>query len=64
MADDTDDETMDQTELPTDPSQPTTSTGTRVPQDTCAEINTVVRLPQTIPKALQKQKGNSKCTIK
>ena len=28
VADDTDDESMDQTEPPTDPNQPTTSTGT------------------------------------
>ena len=46
VADNTDNESMDQTEPPTDPNQPTTSTGTQVPQDTCADANTVVRLPQ------------------
>ena len=65
VADDTDNESTDQTEPPTDPNQPTMSTGTRVPQDTCAEANTVVRLPQSVPQALtiQKQKGKSKCNI-
>ena len=40
-------------------------TGTRVPQDTCADANTVVRLPQSVPQALtiQKQKGKSKHNI-
>ena len=65
VADDTDNESMDQTEPLTDPNQPTTSTGTWVPQDTCADVNTVVRLPQSVPQALkiQKQKGTIKCNI-
>ena len=56
VADNTDDKSMDQTEQP--PDQPTTSTGTRVPQDTCADAKTIARLPQTVPQALtiQKQK--------
>ena len=60
VADDTDDRNTDQTEQPTD--KPTMSTGTRVPQDTCADANTIVKLPQTDPHALtiQKQKGRSK----
>ena len=60
MADNTDDKNMEQTEQPTD--QPTTSTGTRVPQDTRVDTNTIVRLPQTVPQALKihKQKGKSK----
>ena len=60
MADNTNDENTDQTEQPTD--QPTMSTGTRVPQDTCTDANTIVRLPQTEPQALtiQNTKGKSK----
>ena len=65
MADDTDNESMDQTEPPTNPNQPTMSTGTQVPQDTHTDANTVVRLPQSVPQALtiQKQKGKSKHNI-
>ena len=60
VADDTDNEYTDQTEQPTD--QPMTSTGTRVPQDTPADANAIVRLPQIDPQALtiQKQTGKSK----
>ena len=62
VADDSENESMDQTEPTTDPNQPTTSTGTQVPQDTHVDANTVVRLPQSVPQALtiQKQKGKSK----
>ena len=65
VVDDTDNESMDQTEPPTDPNQPTTSTGTQVTQDTHADANTVVRLPQSVPQALtiQNQKGKSKHNI-
>ena len=65
VADDTDNESTDQTEPLTDPNQPTTSTGTQVPQDTHADANTVVRLPQSVPQALtiQNQKSKSKCNI-
>ena len=60
VADDTDDKNTEQTEQPTN--QPTTSTGTRVPQDTQVDANTIVRLPRTVPQALtkHKQKGKSK----
>ena len=63
VADDSDNESTDQTEPPTDPNQPTMSAGTQVPQDTYADANTVVRLPQSVPQALtiQKQKGKIKC---
>ena len=62
VANDTDNESTDQTEPPTNPNQPTMSTGMWVPQDTCAYANTVVR---SVPQALtiQKQKGNSKHSI-
>ena len=56
VEDDTDDENTEQTEQPTD--QPTISTGTRVPQDTQADANTTVRVPQTVPQALKRQKQN------
>ena len=60
VEDDTNDENTEQTEQPTD--QPTTLTGTQVPQDTQADANTIVRLPQTVPQALKihKQNGKSK----
>ena len=63
IADNTDDENMDQTEQPTN--QPTTSTSTLVPQDICVDAKTIVRLPQTVPQALtiHKQKGKSKCNL-
>ena len=44
----------------TDPNQPTTSTGTRVPQDLHNDMNAILRLPQSVPKALTIQKGKSK----
>ena len=48
MADDTDDENMDQTEQPTN--QPTMSTGTCVPQDTCADAkNNSKIIPNSSP---------------
>ena len=65
VEDDTDNESTDQAEPPTDPNQPTTSTGTRVPQDTCADANAIVRLLQSVPQTLtiQKQKGKGKNNI-
>ena len=63
MADDTDNESMDQTEPLTDSNQPTTSTGTQVPQDTCADANTVIRLTQSVPQALTIQKQKVKVNV-
>ena len=64
VEDDTDNESTGQAEPSTDPNQPTTSTGTRVPQDLCADTNAIVRLPHSVPQALtiqkQKQKGKGK----
>ena len=53
-----DDKNPKQTEQPLD--QPTTSTGTTVPHDILADANTTVRLPQTVPQALKRQKQNDK----
>ena len=63
VEEDNDNDSTDQTELPTD--QPTTSTGTRVPLDIHTDAKTVVRLSQTVPQALmiQKQKDKSKCNL-
>ena len=62
---DTNNESQDQTEPPTeaDPDQPTTSRGICVPQDPYADSNTILRLPKTVPKALtiEKGKGKGKC---
>ena len=59
VADDSsDDEKPKQTDQSTD--QPTTLTGTRVPQDIWADANTTVRLPQTVPQAQKRQKQNGK----
>ena len=55
VEDDTDNESTNKTEPLTD--QLTTSTGTREPQNTCADAKTVVTLPQSVP---QKQKSTSK----
>ena len=49
---------MGQTDQPTD--QPTTFTGTRVPQDILADPSTTMRLPQTVPQVLKIQKQNGK----
>ena len=49
---------MEQTDQPMD--QPTTLTGTRVPQDVLADTSTTLRLPQTKPQALKIQKQNDK----
>ena len=57
VKDDTDNESTDQAQPLTDPNQPTTSTGTRVPQDLCTDANATVGLPQSVPKALTIQKG-------
>ena len=37
-----------------------TLTGTRVPQDVIAHTSTTLRLPQTVPQALQIQEQNNK----
>ena len=62
IEDDTDDENSNQAEPPTDNSQPLTSTGTCVPQDLNADANAILRLPQSVPKALtiQNEKGKGK----
>ena len=64
---DTDDESPEQTEPPTevDPDQPTTSRGICIPQDSYADSNAILRLPKSVPKALTIEKGNgkSKCNI-
>ena len=62
VEDDTDNESPDQTEPLTeaDPNQPTTSRGTCIPQDLHADSNAILRLPQSVPKALTIQKGKSK----
>ena len=63
---DIDDKGAEQTEPPTDvdPDQPTTSRGTCVPQDLCADSNAILRLPKSVPKALTIGKGKGKCNIK
>ena len=63
--DDTDNESPDQTEPPNDPNQTTTSTGTHLSQDHHNDVNAILRLPQSVPKALviQKEKGKSKRNI-
>ena len=62
VKDDTDNESPDQTEPLTevDPNQPTTSTGICIPKDSPADSNAILRLPQSVPKALTIQKGKSK----
>ena len=59
VKDDMDNESPDQTEPQTDPNQPTTSTGTHIPQDLHNDANAILRLPQSVPKALTIQKGKS-----
>ena len=56
VEDNTDNESPDQTEPPTDHNQPTTSTGTQVPQDYHNDTNAILRLPQSVPKAFNIQK--------
>ena len=58
MVDDNNDENTEQTEQPID--QPTSPTGTRVPQDTQADTYTIVRLPHTVPQALKRHKQMAK----
>ena len=53
---------MEQTDQPTD--QPTSLTGTRVPQDILADTSTTLRLPQTMPKVMKIQKQNGKAKQK
>ena len=60
VEDDTDNEGQDQAEPPADPNQPTTSTGTPMPQDLCTDANAILKLPQSVPQALTIQKGKSK----
>ena len=43
-----------------DPNQPTSSTGACIPQDLPADSNAILRLPQSVPKALTIEKGKSK----
>ena len=59
VEDNTDNESPDQAEPPIDPNQPTTSTGTCIPQDLHNDMNAILRLPQSVPKALTIQKGKS-----
>ena len=65
MENDTDDESPEQIEPPTDvdPDQPTTSRGTCVPQNLGADSNAVLRLPKSVPKPLTIGKGKGKCNI-
>ena len=51
VVDDNNDWNMGQTDQPTN--QPTTSTGTRVPQDILAGASTTMRLHQTVPQTLK-----------
>ena len=60
VEDDTDNKSTHQADPPTDPNQPTTSTGTQVPQDLHTDANAVVRLPQSVPQALTMQNGKGK----
>ena len=55
----TDDENVDPAETMTEPSQPSTSTGTHVPQDLHADTN-AISIPKSLPKALTTQKGKGK----
>ena len=58
VVNDNNDENKGQTDQPTE--QPTTLTGTRVPQDVLSDASTTMRLPQTVPQALKIQKQNGK----
>ena len=60
VKDDMDNESPDQAEPLTDPNQPTTSTGTCIPQDLHTDANAILQLPQSVPRALTIQKGKSK----
>ena len=48
----------EKTDQPTE--NPTTLTGTRVPQDILMDTSTTLRLPQTMPQVLRIQKQNGK----
>ena len=65
IEDNTDNESPDQTEPPTDPNQTITSTSTHIPQDYHNDANAILRLPQSFPKAIaiQNEKGKGKCNI-
>ena len=65
VEDDKDNDSPDQTEPLTDPNQPTTSTDTCISQDYHNDVNAILRLPQSVPKALtiQKEKGKGKHNI-
>ena len=65
IQDDMDDKNSNQPEPPTDNRQPSTSTGTCVPQDLNADANAILQLPQSVPKVLtiQKEKGKGKQSI-
>ena len=49
-----------QAEPLTDNSQPSTSTGTCIPQDLNADANAISQLSQSVPKVLMIQKENGK----
>ena len=56
--DDSNDKNPKQTDQLND--QPTTLTGTRIPQDILADANTTIRLPKTVPQALKGQNKMAK----
>ena len=58
IVDDNNNKNMGQTDQSTN--QPTTLTGTRVPQDVLADASTTLRLPQTVPQALKIQNRMAK----
>ena len=58
VVNDNNDENKGKTEQPTE--NPTTLTGTRVPQDVLTDASTTLRLPQTMPQLLRIQKQNGK----
>ena len=60
VEDDMDNESLDQAEPLTDPNHPTTSTGTCILQDLHNDANAILRLLQSVSKALTIQKGKSK----
>ena len=58
VVDNNNDENKRKTDQPTE--NPTTLTGTRLPQDVLMDTSTTLRLPQTIPPVLRIQKQNGK----
>ena len=58
VEDNTDDEAQEKTERPTENNpEPSTSRGTQVSQDLCADSTVILRQPETVPKALTMGKG-------